>query len=179
MTSWLEPLGRGRARRAGKPAAGFAARSLSERARPDAGWHGAARLDLGRPDAARRFQAIFAAMNASIVRLDAPLEPDVSVPGADRLLAGAPEHRVWNYFTDSTQTFFAGRWSATRGKWRVRYTENELCVITAGRVVLTSDVGESSAFGPGDAFVVPAGFSGTWEVLEDCSKVYAIFEPRT
>jgi uncharacterized cupin superfamily protein len=51
--------------------------------------------------------------------------------------------------------------------------------MTAGRVVITSDVGESSAFGPGDAFVVPAGFSGTWEVLEDCSKVYAIFEPRT
>ena len=128
---------------------------------------------------AARFQAIFAAMNASIVRLDTPLEPDVSVPGADRLLAGAPEHRVWNYFTDTTQTFFAGRWAGTRGKWRVRYTENELCVMTAGRVVITGDTGESSAFGPGDAFVVPAGFSGTWEVLEDCQKVYAIFEPRT
>ena len=127
----------------------------------------------------RRFSAIFAAMNASIVRLDTPLEPDLSVPGADRLLAGAPEHRVWNYFTDTTQTFFAGRWSGTRGKWRVRYTENELCVLTAGRVVITSDTGESSAFGPGDAFVVPAGFSGSWEVLEDCAKVYAIFEPRT
>jgi hypothetical protein len=117
-------------------------------------------------------------MNASIVRLDTPLEPEVSVPGADRLLDGAPQHRVWNYFTDPTQTFFAGRWSGTRGKWRVRYTENELCVMTAGRVVITSDSGESSAFGPGDAFVVPAGFSGTWEVLEDCAKVYAIFEPR-
>ena len=35
--------------------------------------------------------------------------------------------------------------------------------------------------GPGGyhAFVVPAGFSGSWEVLEDCAKVYAIFEPRT
>jgi uncharacterized protein len=125
------------------------------------------------------FRAIFAAMNASIVRLDTPLEPDVSVPGADRLLAGAPEHRAWNYFTDTTQTFFAGRWSGTRGKWRVRYTENELCVMTAGRVIISSDSGESSAFGPGDAFVVPAGFSGSWEVLEDCAKVYAIFEPRT
>jgi hypothetical protein len=118
-------------------------------------------------------------MNASIVRLDTPLEPDLSVPGPDRLLTGAPEHRVWNYFTDSTQTFFAGRWSGTCGKWRVRYTENELCVMTAGRVVLTDDSGERSEFGPGAAFVVPAGFSGTWEVLEDCSKVYAIFEPRT
>jgi uncharacterized protein len=131
----------------------------------------------GRPAAALR--AILAAMNASIVRLDTPLEPDVSAPAADRLLAGNPAHRAWNYFTDSTQTFFAGRWSATRGKWRVRYSENELCVMTAGRVVITSDAGERATFGPGDAFVIPAGFSGTWEVLEDCSKVYAIFEPRS
>jgi uncharacterized cupin superfamily protein len=117
-------------------------------------------------------------MNASIVRLDSPLEPDVSVPTSDRLIAGNPEHRVWNTFTDSTQSFFAGRWSGTRGKWRVRYTENELCVMTAGRVVIESESGERSVFGPGDAFVVPAGFAGTWEVLEDCSKIYAIFEPR-
>ena len=207
MTSWLEPLGRRRRMRArgavpprapakGSPHAasgwpGMATQGLRE------AWNAQRNGRLGygskdgtvsRPNTAggrapgggppTRFHAILAAMNASIVRLDTPLEPEVSVPGADRLLAGAPEHRVWNYFTDTTQTFFAGRWSGSRGKWRVRYTENELCVMTAGRVVITSDTGESSAFGPGDAFVVPAGFSGTWEVLEDCAKVYAIFEPR-
>jgi uncharacterized cupin superfamily protein len=26
---------------------------------------------------------------------------------------------------------------------------------------------------------VPAGFEGTWEVVEDCTKFYAIFETRT
>ena len=176
-SSWLEPLGRDRARRrANRPAA------ASERvAAGSAEGHTPAARPLALAGAKRpaRFSAIFAAMNASIVRLDGPLEPDVSTPAADRLLVGVPEHRVWNYFTDSTQTFFAGRWSGTRGKWRVRYTENELCVMTAGRVVITSDTGESCEFGPGAAFVVPAGFSGTWEVLEDCAKVYAIFEPRT
>jgi uncharacterized protein len=118
-------------------------------------------------------------MSTSIVRLDDSLEPDVSVPAAERLIAGKPEHSVWNFFADGSQQFFAGRWASTRGKWRVRYTENELCVITAGRVVIESESGERSSFGPGDAFVVPAGFVGTWEVLEDCSKVYAIFEART
>ena len=83
-----------------------------------------------------------------------------------------------NFFADPSQQFFAGRWSASRGKWRVRYTENELCVMTSGRVVIESVSGERSSFGAGDAFVVPAGFVGTWEVLEDCSKIYAIFEPR-
>ena len=97
----------------------------------------------------------------------------------DRLIAGTPELQVRNFFADTTQQFFAGRWSASRGKWRVRYTENELCVMTAGRVTLESASGERCSVGPGDAFVIPAGFTGTWEVVEDCSKIYAVFEARS
>lgn len=115
-------------------------------------------------------------MSTSIVRLDGTLAAEVSEPPADRLIAGTPELRLCNYFSDASQQFFAGRWAATPGKWRVRYTENELCVMTAGRVVIESASGERSSFGPGDAFVIPAGFSGTWEVIEDCAKIYAIFE---
>ena len=116
-------------------------------------------------------------MSIAIVPLDGPREPERAELTPERLIAGNPELQVRNFFTDTTQQFFAGRWAATRGKWRVRYTENELCVMTAGRVVIESASGERSTFGPGDAFVVPAGFSGTWEVLEDCAKIYAIFEP--
>ena len=117
-------------------------------------------------------------VSASIVRLDGALEAEVSEPPSDRLLAGSPELQVRNYFSDASQQFFAGRWSASRGKWRVRYTENELCVMTAGRVIIESASGARSSFGAGDAFVIPAGFEGTWEVVEDCSKIYAIFEAR-
>jgi len=51
--------------------------------------------------------------------------------------------------------------------------------MTSGRVVITGEDGAALTFAAGDAFVIPAGFSGTWEVLEDCTKIYAIFEPRT
>ena len=118
-------------------------------------------------------------MSGSIVRLDGAVEADLSRPPPDRLIAGTPELEVRNFFTDTTQQFFAGRWSASRGKWRVRYTENELCVMTAGRVIIESTSGERRVFGAGDAFVIPAGFTGTWEVVEDCSKIYAIFEARS
>ena len=118
-------------------------------------------------------------MTPAIVRLDGHVNAELSEPPAERLLAGTPQLQVRNFFTDTTQQFFAGRWSATRGKWRVRYTENELCVLTAGRVIIESANGERSSFGPGDAFVVPAGFDGTWEVVEDCAKIYAIFEAHT
>ncbi len=117
-------------------------------------------------------------VSTAIVRFDGRVEAEVSELPADRLIAGTPEVQVRNFFTDPSQQFFAGRWSATRGKWRVRYTESELCVMTAGRVTLESDSGERSSFGPGDAFVVPAGFTGIWEVVEDCSKIYAVFEAR-
>jgi uncharacterized protein len=117
-------------------------------------------------------------MNKTIVVLDGPVATEESAMAADRVISGKPVARVANYFNDDSQQFFAGRWSATRGTWRVRYTENELCVMTSGKVVISSESGESYSFGPGDAFVIPAGFSGTWEVLEDCSKIYAIFEQR-
>ena len=115
-------------------------------------------------------------MTARIVPLSANLPSEVSTPALDRLIDGTPEQRVSNAFTDPSGQFFAGRWSSTRGTWRVRYTENELCVMMAGRVVLSSDDGQAWSFAAGDAFVVPAGFSGTWDVVVDCTKIYAIFE---
>jgi uncharacterized cupin superfamily protein len=118
-------------------------------------------------------------MNMLITVIDQSSAGEVAEVGPDRLLSGTPITRVANYFSDSTQQFHAGRWSATRGKWRIAYTENELCVMTSGKVVIESTSGERSAFATGDVFVVPAGFAGTWEVLEDCSKIYAIFEPST
>ena len=81
-----------------------------------------------------------------------------SKPPADRLLAGKPEHAAHNYFSDATGRFFAGVWESSPGRWRVRYTENEFCHA-------------------GASFVIPAGFSGTWEVLEPTSKLYVIYEP--
>jgi uncharacterized cupin superfamily protein len=116
-------------------------------------------------------------MNESIVVLDKVLAGEVCEVAADRVLSGKPITRVSNYFSDSTQQFHAGRWSASRGTWRVTYTENELCVMTSGKVVIESASGERNTFATGDVFVVPAGFCGTWEVVEDCSKIYAIFEP--
>lgn len=115
-------------------------------------------------------------MNPAIVSFAHRVTPETSTPARDRLIAGSPEQSVANYYTDPTQQFFAGRWSSTRGKWRVKYSETEFCHLTAGRVRIVSSAGRTDTFGPGDSFVVPAGFEGTWEVLEDCEKLYAIFE---
>lgn len=103
-------------------------------------------------------------------------EGETSPPPADRLVSGTPQTTVTNRFADPTGQFFAGDWSSTVGKWRVEYSEHEFCQLTEGRVVLTSEEGRSWRFGPGDAWVIPAGFRGTWETVEPARKRYAIFE---
>jgi len=121
-----------------------------------------------------------AALGPAVVTIDATsgteemleLDPARLAPGSP-----VPAQFVRNAYTDASGRFFAGIWRSSVGAWRVSYTENELCVLTAGRVRITDDYGRQSTYGPGDSFVMPAGFSGLWEVLEPAQKFYAIYEP--
>jgi uncharacterized protein len=113
-----------------------------------------------------------------IVDFRHPVAAEASAPAPDRLLQGQPRQEVRNHYSDPTGQFHAGVWSSTPGKWRVSYTEHEFCRMAAGRVILTADDGAVQHFGAGDAFVIPAGFSGTWETVEAAVKHYVIFEPK-
>ena len=113
----------------------------------------------------------------SVVSFRNELEPQRSRPEAERILSGEPQLTTWNHYSDPSGQFFAGIWAATRGSWRISYSECEFCYLLEGRVALTNQGGQRCEFSRGDSFVVPAGFTGTWEVIEDCRKLYAIFEP--
>ena len=118
-------------------------------------------------DAARPSIVAFASANAEVSE---------STPAGDRLIAGTPRHIARNFFTDPSGQLFAGVWESTPGKWRVKYTETEFCHITRGSVCIEDDTGAAVTFRAGDSFVVPAGFSGAWQVLEPTAKLYVIFE---
>jgi len=110
-----------------------------------------------------------------IVRFDRDTPPaEVSLPA--RVLGGSPVTTLYNYYCDNDDRFFAGVWESTPGKWEVVYTEQEFCVILSGKVVLTGNDGHAETFVAGDAFVIPAGFSGTWETVEPVRKLYAIYD---
>jgi uncharacterized protein len=112
------------------------------------------------------------------VTLDRLLQGESANPSPRRSWP-ASRGRGFNQFADATQQFFCGLWTSTSGKWRVRYTEHEFCVLIEGRVRLESGSGEKHELRAGDAFVVPAGFEGSWEVAEPCKKWYAIFEAKS
>jgi uncharacterized cupin superfamily protein len=118
------------------------------------------------------------AISPSIVDFaSASAETSVSKPPAYRLLGCHPEQTARNYFSDSGGRFFAGTWESTPGRWRVRYTENEFCHLTRGRIRIEDSAGRQWIFKAGDSFVIPAGFAGTWEVIEPTAKLYVIYEP--
>jgi uncharacterized protein len=112
-----------------------------------------------------------------IVAFSVPVAATSSAVEPAKLLAGAPRTTLANHYSDPSARFHCGTWASTPGKWRVDYTEHEFCHLLEGRVRLTAEDGTAVEFGPGDAFVVPAGFKGSWETIETARKLYAIFEP--
>ncbi|MEM7741069.1 MAG: cupin domain-containing protein [Pseudomonadota bacterium] len=95
---------------------------------------------------------------------------------AEKLINGVSETRSWDAFSDSSEQFHVGHWGSGPCIIDVAYTENELCVLVEGRAKITDTEGSSIEFGTGEAFVIEAGFKGTWESIGDVVKIYAIFE---
>lgn len=97
-------------------------------------------------------------------------------PASEKILKGDPEQQVKNHYASPCGQFNAGFWEGAVGQWTVSYSEHEYCEILQGVSVLRDAHGNAKTVRAGDRFVIPAGFSGTWEVLEPCRKVYVIFE---
>lgn len=99
-----------------------------------------------------------------------------SAPAPENLLRGEPRQQICNVLSSSDGRFHVGQWASGVGTWRVHYAEYELCHLLEGSVRITPEQGEGRVYGPGDTFVMPSGFLGTWEVIEPCRKIYAIYE---
>ncbi len=111
-----------------------------------------------------------------IIDFAALKDPELAAPAAATVIAGDPQQQIWNAYSDPEGHFHVGRWASTVGLWRVNYTERELCHLLTGVVRLTDNSGRQQTYRAGDTFMIDKDFSGTWEVLEACSKLYAIYE---
>ncbi len=52
------------------------------------------------------------------------------------------------------------------------WPNDEEVVLLSGHLVIVSDDGKSSSFGPGDVFVIPKGFNGTFEMKGKMKEIY-------
>lgn len=55
---------------------------------------------------------------------------------------------------------------------------HEVCVVLSGRVAIEDESGARADFEAGEAFVVPAGFRGTWHTIESTRKIFVGIVPQ-
>jgi len=98
-----------------------------------------------------------------------PTVPDVS--GYDDVSAdwAEAEYRA----VELAENSLGGLWEGQPGSVRFdAWPYTEFCVMISGRVAVVDTTGGRREFGPGEAFVIPEGFAGTWETLEPSVKYF-------
>lgn len=108
--------------------------------------------------------------------------PESDFPRAERLIDGNPLRDTWSVVdTDiGAGRLYCGVWRSEVGHWRIEMGagEHELFTVLAGRCRVHREDGSFDEAGPGEALVIPAGFRGSFEVLEPVIKTYAIVAAR-
>lgn len=112
----------------------------------------------------------------ALIPVNTAATPETVAPDAHRVLEGKPASKTWNAYESGDGKFFSGIWESEPGKWEINYTEHEFCHILEGESVIADKAGTETRVRAGDAFVIPAGFKGTWEVVTKTRKHYAIYE---
>ena len=122
-------------------------------------------------------------MNTKVIRLLADGDPQTGmgpsslVDPADFLVSD-PTETIHTPFTNVEGNVTAGVWVCSPCKEEIeRYGVDELCAVLSGSVTITNADGHAETFGPGDSFVMPQDFKGTWHITETLRKFWMIVEP--
>jgi hypothetical protein len=118
--------------------------------------------------------------NLPLLKLQAtmPGAPESDHPRPERLITGNPRRDTWNSLDADLggSRLYCGVWRCEPGHWRIEMApgEHELFTVLAGRCRVHAEDGTHQEAGPGEAIFIPAGFQGSFEVLETLTKTYAI-----
>ncbi len=93
---------------------------------------------------------------------------------SDCVVEGDPNQVTQMHFESPDGKLVAGTWTSSPGKWHAFTDRDEFCIILSGHCKLISEAGETKTFKTGDAFLIPNGFQGYWEVIETTSKHFVI-----
>jgi uncharacterized cupin superfamily protein len=92
----------------------------------------------------------------------------------DQVVAGDPHHQSKTFFKNDAGDVIAGTWTSTPGKWHAFTDRDEFCYVVSGHVRLLAEDGSAQTFKTGDAFLIPNGFRGHWEVIVTTTKHFVI-----
>lgn len=111
---------------------------------------------------------------------DSHTAPEYDRPRPERLVRGNPLRTTWTHHTNASGEFSCGVWTSQPGAWQIAFAnhQEEFFHVLAGRIRISRADGSAREFRPGDACVIPAGFEGTFEVMEPVRKHYVFFDRR-
>jgi uncharacterized protein len=114
-------------------------------------------------------------MAQTVVKLGRP-GPDPITDDLEgwKVVEGKPTMKTWIQHTSADGSMISGTWEATPGSYHATYTGYEFVHLIEGRITITPDGGSPVTVGPGDAFVVEAGFKGVWRIEEKVLKHFDI-----
>ena len=92
----------------------------------------------------------------------------------ERVVEGDPHHTIGLHFESPDGALSAGTWTSTPGKWHAFTDRDEFCMILSGHCRLIDETGHARTFRGGDAFLIPNGFRGYWDVIETTTKHFVI-----
>ena len=87
---------------------------------------------------------------------------------------GTPSMKTWIMHSSEDGTMISGYWEATPGTYHATYTDYEFVHLIQGEIVIAEDGKKPITLRAGDAFVVEAGFSGSWKIVESVRKHFDI-----
>ena len=117
-----------------------------------------------------------------IIHLDAAHLEDVELYDVEdrpfmKVIDGAnPKHGGLSSFTSADGKLEAGlsRYSKVTLQLTNWYA-HEFVYFLEGQVEITDEDGSSQIYGPGDAIVMPKGFTGTWRQLSPIKKIHVSY----
>ena len=106
--------------------------------------------------------------------------PSFDHPKPERLVSGNPLRTTWEHYANPSGEISCGLWACEIGAWRIAFDErsDEYFHVLEGRIRISDEQGHAHEFGPGDACVIPAGFTGTFEVLQPVQKQYVMIKRK-
>jgi uncharacterized cupin superfamily protein len=113
----------------------------------------------------------------SIVRFDFPgTPPVVDHPRPERCEQGNPERHTWTLYEPNAGDLSAGIWDCEPGRWRIVFApdEDEYFFVLQGHVRIHDLSGGTTDVRAGEAAVIPAGFEGSFEVVERVRKHFVV-----
>jgi uncharacterized cupin superfamily protein len=80
-------------------------------------------------------------------------------------------------YRSEDRKFTVALWESGPGVLKTdAYPHDEYCLVLEGHLIVTNRSGRREEFDPGDTFVIPKGWAGTWNMTTRLKKQYVAFE---